>query len=463
MLRKSLKTGAAVLGGATLASVILTGCGGPTVTYNGIEVAELGKSLESAETLWAQKRASGAASNVDDQSRCYAQASDKVLVEEAICGPIHYLGEDDQVWETMTWEPASDGKDKVKLSAVDSFSKGEPAANATLFRPDGKKAPADLVVPEPDTKTADSAKAMWGVTLNGSDRDSVKIVTPESTISLRGVKVSDRVGGSSDRVQAGEGHKFASTQIEVSYPGSASNSLSELAITSGGESYPLGKAKSGSVAMAVPGDGSDVALTVTYEGLIQTVKFADGSVESKATAYYDDYNTSSSNAANNPANVVIGERNAAGNRAEFDLASDSATRTAYDRKLGWAPEGKAWLVVTATVKDGNPVHNGTGGEWGKYTASYDTVVSVKSATVKSISGEAFTADVARTDVVKDDGGYSGDKVTMVFEVPANVGDFAADFSFTSSGNKTSGSDKVAPATITVDASFNGLEYLFNKK
>jgi hypothetical protein len=463
MLNKSFKASATALGTAAIASILLTGCGGPTVTYSGMEVSNLGKAIESADALWAQKRASGAASNVDDESRCYAQTSENALAEKAICGPIHYLGEDNQVWESMKWEFAGDGKEKVQLTAVDSFSKDEPAANTTLHRPDGKKAPADLVVPEPDTKTADSAQAIWGIGLSDVDSDNfAEVVTPESTIVLKSLKVSDRVGGSSDRVQAGEGNKFASANIEVTTPGSASTVLTELAITSGGKSYPLGKAKSGAVAMAVPGDGSDMALTVTYEGMTQTVSFADRAVQSKATAFYDDFSRDANNVTK-PTSVKIGERDKAGNRAEFEMSSTLATRTAYDEKLGWAPEGKAWLVVTTNVKDGGPLYNGNGGEWGKYTATYDTVVKVSSAKVKNVSGAAFEAEAARTEVVKDEDGYSGDKTIVVFEIPANVGDFTADFSFNSSGPKKSGNEAVAPATISVDASFTGLELLFNKK
>lgn len=466
MIKKSPSARVAAAGAAALASVLLAGCGGPAVTYNGMEVADLGKAIESADALWAQKRASGTASNVDKDSRCYSQTSENVLAEKAICGPIHYLGSDDQIWESMAWDFAGEGADKVQLIATDSFSKDEPAANATLHRPDGKKAHADLVVPEPDTKTADLAKAIWGVGLgNIKEGDSVDVETPEGTVVFKGMKVSDRVGGASDRVQAGEGNKFASVTIDSHGSvgiTSGAPGLTELAITSGGKSYPLGKAKAGTVAMAVPGDGADIALTVTYEGMTQTVNFADHEVQSKATAFYDDFSRGANNVTR-PSTVKIGERDKAGDRAEFDLASTLATRSAYDSKLGWAPEGNAWLIVKATVKDGNPLHNGNGGEWGKYTASFDTTVKTSSAKVKNISGEGFEAEMARTDTVKDEGGYSGDVVTTVFEVPANVGDFTADFTFNSSGPKSSSSEKVAPATISVDASFTGLELIFNKK
>lgn len=468
MLRKPLRAGAAVIGGAVLATTMLAGCAGqPKLMYQGMEIASLDKGLESMDKAWADNRTNGAASNIDKESRCYAQVNEDNLAEKAICGPIHYLGEDQAVWESAAWQPSGEGKDKVQVSPGGSFSKDTPAANTELYRTDGKKAPESFELTEPDTETAASTQAIWGVGLSSTgEPKTVTVVTPESTITVKDPRVSDRVGSASDRVKAGDGHKFASAQLEVQGSSSGDDSqsvLSELAFVSGGKSYPLGKAKSGSVAMAVPGDGSDIALAVTYEGLTQTVTFGDAKLQSKATAFYDNFSTSTG-LQSQPDPVVIGNREA-GNSAEITMSDLTATRTAYDPKAGWAPEGKAWLVLKANVKDGDPSFRGTGGEWGSYTANYETVVKVSSAAAKNISGTAFTAKLARTEVIKDDEGWfaAGNKVTVVFEVPANVGDFSVDLAFNSAGAKKSGEEPKAPATISVDASFKGLELVFDKK
>lgn len=473
MLKINYK-GAAILGGALMSAVILSGCGGPKLTYSGMELANLDKGIEALDKVWAAERANGGASNVDKESRCYAQISGEVLAEKAICGPIHYLGQDAPVWESVKWQPSGEGKDKVQVSPTDGFGSDTPAANTQLYRTDGKKAPEKFELTEPDAKTATATQAIWGVQSTGSGKEdaSVAVVTPESTITVKNPKVSDRVGGASDRVKAGEGNKFGSVTLDVrseSNGGAAASSgttapvLTELAFVSGGKTYPLGKAKSGTVAMPVPGDGADLSLAVTYEGMTQTVSLVEAKLQSKATVFYDDYNRSSAYKGT-VAPVKIGKDDTVGDAAKFTVSELNATRTAYDPKAGWAAEGKAWLVVKANVSDDGPVHRGNGGSWGKYTATYNTVVKVTAATVRNVSGADFSGAANRSEVTEVTGWFSsGDNVKVVFEVPANVGDFSVDLDVASSGPKKDGSDAKAPAEINVAASFKGLEFVFDKK
>lgn len=457
MLKKSLKAGAAVIGGAVLATTLLTGCAGPKVTLNGSEVSNLDKALESADNLWAQKRASGTASNVDKDSRCYAQTSDGVLANQAICGPIHYLGQDDQVWETMDWEPAGDGKDKVQLTAVSSFSTGTPAPNAALYRPDGKKSPDGLVVPEPDTKAADPAQAIWSSNYSSNEKQTT-VRTPDGTIDLSKLKISDRVGNESNRLKAGEGNKFASLEISMTTNsvGNPEAVLTELAFTSGGKSYPVGKAKSGGLAMALPGDGKDVSLTVTYDGLTQTVSLPDGKLESKATAYYN--GISQSAAGPDLESFMVGNRDS-GTSVKFQPEGVMAELTAYEPKAGWAPEGKAWLVVK-----GEPDHDGFQDRNSEGTVSYSAPTKISAATVKNVSGTAFSADAKRIDNTVESGFFSSTtKSTVVFEVPAGVGDFSVDLTLNVSGAQdSSSSQKTHPSTASLDGKIPPFELTFTK-
>lgn len=468
MFRKPLKSGAAIIGGAVLATTVLAGCAGPKIMFSGMEIANLDKGIEAMDKAWAENRTNGPASNLDKDSRCYAQVNDGNLADRAICGPIHYLGSDQAVWESTSWQPSGEGKDKVQVSPGGSFGTDTPAANTELYRTDGKKAPESFELSEPDTETAAATQAIWGLALNSDGgSEPVRVVTPEGSVTLKNIKVSDRVGGASDRVKAGDGHKFASASLEVSSSNSGTESqtvLTELAIVSGGKSYPLGKAKSGSVAMAVPGDGNDIALAVTYEGLTQTVTFKDGKLQSKATAFYDDFNDST-NVTDTPEPFKIIKDGKVGVDATFDLESVSASLSAYDPKSGWAPEGRAWLAVKASLGDVSPEYSGTGGEWGSYTTVYDTKVSVPSATVRNISGKAFTAKATRSEVDNGDESSwfsSGSDATIVFNVPANVGDFSVDLNLNSAGSKKEGAEPKAPATISADAAFKGMEFVFSK-
>jgi hypothetical protein len=463
MLKNSFRAGAAVIGSAVLATTILTGCAGPKVTLDGAEVSNLEKAIESADNLWAQKRASGTASNVDKDSRCYAQTSEGILSNEAICGPIHYLGQDEQIWETMDWEPAGDGKDKVQLTATSSFSKGDPAANATLYRTDGKKAPADLVVPEPDTKTADATQAIWSSSSSSSvDQTKTTVKTYDSDISVSGLKISDRIGNESNRLKAGDGNKFASVQLSLRGSSATSSGpdaiRTELAFVSGGKTYPIGKAKSGGVSMALPGDGKDTLLAVTYEGLTQTVSLADGKLQTKATSYYDGFASTTETPSLQP--VEVGEE--LGASVDFLPKSFVATRNAYEPKAGWAPEGKAWLVLKGKP-DASSLQNKVVSGNGFSTATYDAVAKVSAATVKNVSGTAFSGEAKRIDNVVNSGFFMTEtETTIVFEVPAGVGDFSVGLTMNANGKTSSTRDGVAP-TLSLDGTIPAFELTFAKQ
>jgi hypothetical protein len=457
MLRKSFKAGAAVIGGTMLAATILTGCaGGPKVTLGGTEVSNLDKAIESADNAWAQKRASGTASNVDKDSRCYAQTtSDGVLAKQAICGPIHYLGQDDQVWETMDWQPAPDGKDKVQVSADNSFSTGTPAPNTTLYRTDGKKAPDGLQVPEPDTKTAEPGQAIWGLGGSGAVTDlKTAVEIPDASISLSEMKISDRVGYEKERLKAGDGNKFVYVYLEMTN-NQNSGSQADLAFISGGKTYPAGKAKSGRLAMVLPGDAKDAVLAITYDGLTQKVSIADGKLESKATAYYDGLSGSASSSSLEP--FTVGNRES-GTSVVFQPEDFQATRTAYEPKAGWAPEGKAWLVVT-----GSPNHESFQDKNSDGRLTYSSPTKITTATVKNVSGTAFSADAKRIDNVVDSGFFFGSttKSTVVFEVPAGVGDFSVAFTLSVSGAADSTSSH-HPPTASLDGTVPPFELTFKK-
>lgn len=457
MLRKPFKAGAAVIGSTMLAATILTGCaGGPKVTLDGSEVSNLDKAIEQADNLWAQNRASGTASNIDKDSRCYAQASNGVLAKQAICGPIHYLGSDDQVWETMDWQPAGDGKDKVQLTAGNSFSKGEKAANAELVRPDGKKVPDGLVVPEPDTKAADPSQAIWGQTASVSDAEpKTSVVTPDGTMTLSKLKITDRVGGEHDRLKAGDGNKFAFVNIDTN-PGTSPQT--ELAFVSGGKTYPVGKVKAGTLAMALPGDAKDAVLAITYDGLTQNVSLADGKLESKATAYYSGLESTTGS----PSLEALKVGESIGTHVTFLPREFTAELTAYESKAGWAPEGKAWLILKGTP-DHSVFERKVPDGGGFVAADYDGPTKVKSATVKNVSGTAFTADAKRIDNVVEDRFFTTNTAsTVVFEVPAGVGDFSVSLGLNVTGT-TSATGGNPPPTASVDGAVPPFELTFKKR
>lgn len=429
-------------GGAALAAVLLSGCGSEAATFEGRNVEDLDKTIESVDAMWAQNRAEGTKSNVDDESRCYAQVTDLAMSEDIICGPIHYLGSDDQVWESVALSFMPDGDKKAVASVDGSFSTAKRAENTTLFRPDGKESPEDLVVPEPDTETAAPEQAIWE---SGAPQEygtnTVAVRLPGgSTMNVIGWKVSERVGSAENRLKAGEGRTFAS----VYFPDSLSNqgAPTELAFVSGGKSYPLGAPKSGTVSMSLPGDAKDAELAVTTDGNTQTVSLTTGEITSTASAYYDGL-------ARTPEETVLIEQetdNGAGQTASFRMDDHNTFREAYEPKQGWAPEGKAWLIVDAqwytTLKNS-----------GGFMDQYEHETKVTSATVEGLSGEKYTAEAVRIDNTKVPDSYrNADKTKIVFEVPAGVGDFKVTLNVNSAGSQHEDGffSKSAPQSVSID-------------
>lgn len=456
-------------GCAVLLSVLLAGCGGQQLLYQGTEVLDVDEAVEALDQQWAAHQANGVAATVSDDSRCYLQKSEEVLADEAICGPIHYLGDDETTWDTATVEPVAGQKGTTLM--FDSFSsEGERLANAEPYRPDGKEMPAEVQLEEPDTEAAAPLEAAWDVASVDSVEESADVVTPAGTVEVSGAKTSTRYGDASNRKKAPEGHTFVAFQIRNVAEASSSSGFGpseeegisdiDLAITTAGKSYPIGQAKSGTVVMAVPGDAADAKLKVTYDDLTQTVSAAGLTLDSTATAYYDGIQSHTSATTKK---VINGEEDA--EEAWYGYADEGeleADRTAYDEKLGWAPEGKAWLVVNATMPTYGPVYNGFE-DGGRYEASYETEPTIASAKVSNVSGEAFEAKLKDWTLIESGGFLSDPEFRLTFEVPAGIADFTMDMTINRAGPKQSDSSvEVQPATASMDFVINGTQLSFSR-
>ncbi|MDQ0709817.1 hypothetical protein QFZ52_002469 [Arthrobacter woluwensis] len=464
--RRARSAGIAVV----ILTLSLTACSGKTLKFGGQEVEDLDKTITALDDSWKQSLTDGKKANTapDDGSRCYAQINGEVLADEAICGPVHYLGSDDTTWDTVSLKQVLDNSsDKVRVEKDSGFTTGAKKANVELYRPDGKEPPSDLNVPEPEANTEEPGQAIWmkssgpqapGDSSTGDSSKSVTIVTPDARLVVSSPKISDRIGGPEDRQQAGAGNKFGSVTISTGANGSSqSDSKTVLAFSAGGKSYNVGKPQDGTLAMAVPGDGKDLALTVTFEGKTQTYSLADGSLDekSKGLSYYDGYKTTSDDSAK-VGDLKIEKQNG------FDLTfygtSYTAYRVPYDASVGWAPEGKSWLVISGSPSTDSlqwkPDH---GYEYGYYNVKEDIV----SGTVTNVSGEAFKTTLKAHPRVEGSGWFSSDRVNAIFEVPAKARDFKASFVLRATGTlKKDQSNTEAPATANFDSPVNDLQFTF---
>jgi hypothetical protein len=459
---------AAAAGTVLMTAMLLTGCAGEKHTFAGKEVSDLGKTIEGLDASWKQHVTDGVKATVGDDSRCYIQRStDGIIAEVALCGPVHYLGKDETTFDAVNLVPAPVDSDKVSLAGGSGFNSGKPNGNTTLYRTDGKKAPENSDLAEPEAEQAKSATAIWrGNSVRG---DSVIVKTPEGSLTVAGSKISDRIGGSSDRLQAGEGHKFGTVGLNIASDfgkeeasttyGVPSTRIvkTELAFVSGGKTYPIGKAKSGDVSMAVPGDGNDLALAVTYEGLTQTVTLADQKLHTTATALYDNvppsFNANSASEAK-----TFGKSGADGFFAQISPGAVKATRSAYDAKAGWAKEGKAWIAVETPVQSTDPRWVGNG-----VSSSYDAKLRVTAAKLTNVSGEAFSLEP--TSITDQSSGswytVSGSSI-LLFEVPADVREFKVSYTVNLSGPKSKSQRPEAPASATFDYEVPATEVTFIK-
>lgn len=459
---------AATVGTVLLSAALLTGCAGEKHTFSGAEVAKLDKTIEGLDTKWAEHRANGIAATVSDESRCYVQTgAEGAVAEYALCGPVRYLGQDDTGWDSVPLAAAPEGANKMILAGGGSFSaNAKPNANTSVYRTDGKKAPGNASLEEPDTKAADPAKALWDLTSTVSPGNSsaVEVKTPEGTFSITGAKISDRVGGSSNRLKAGDGHKFGSIIVSLNSGNSLSTTngttetKTQLAFTSGGKDYPIGKAKPGSVAMAVPGDGSDLALSVIYDGLSQTVTLSDSKLHTTATALYDG-KAKLFESKTVPETKSFGKYGAPGFHAQIKPQQLKAERLAHDPQVGWAPEGKAWLKVSGSATDAQPRFTGNG-----VSSSYASKVTATAATATNVSGEKFSVDAAKIVNGGESGGWysTTGSFTIFFEVPAAAAEFNVTYNVNTGGPKAKNQDEGAPPTASFDYQVPATEVSFSK-
>ncbi|MET4144131.1 hypothetical protein [Arthrobacter sp. UYCo732] len=476
MTIRSTPTAKAAVAAGTflLASVLLTGCGSEKHTFSGVEVSKLDKTIESLDAAWAEYRANGTAATVIDDSRCFVQkAPEGVLGDTALCGPVHYLGQDETTWDAVKLSGSPEGADKILLGSGKSFSTGQPGANTSLYRTDGKKASDKTDLPEPDTTSAPVTQAIWG-TGSGPSGTTVKVETPDGVLSVNGIRISDRIGGVSNRLKAGDGNKFGTASLNFTptqtpgpgyLKGPEQKIKTTLAFISGDKTYPVGDVKSGTVSMPVPGDGKDLALAITYEGLTQTVTLGDSKLHTTATAYYDGVVDTAKGTT--PAELEIGDHTKDGMYARFSSDSVTATRTAYDAKTGWAPEGKAWLVVNGSARASSTKFFGLSQSFydgrSKANSYYDTALNVASASASNVSGEKFTVEAKSMENEKATTSNGTATFKIVFEVPATATDFTVDYTVHSAGTLQRSSDKGAPATSSMDYPVKGVQLTFPKE
>jgi outer membrane murein-binding lipoprotein Lpp len=461
-MKKPLTRAAIIAGTSLLAATLLTGCAGEKHTFSGMEVSKLDKTIEALDASWSQHRTNAKAANIDEGSRCFVQTgTDGVLAEKAMCGPVRYLGDDEADWDSVALQASPEGKDKVTLTAGESFSKDKPNANTALYRTDGKASVDGANLTEPDTAAAEAEKAIWDVSTSKGGDTSTRVDTPDSIVTASGPSVTDRIGNAQNRLKAGDGRKFATVRVDRQSKvgdamfGPQKALKTTLAFVTGGKTYPIGEVRGGVVSMSLPGDGSDVALAVGYGDFTQTVTLADGKLHTTATALYDGIGNSG---RAETSDVVLGKEQTPGTfSSTLEGFTILGVRSAFDETAGWAPEGKAWLRLTGSASIRGPKYWFNDGNSIGY-ANFNSKTSVKSASVTNVSGTAFTGEL-KTDASKDNSGWfnSGVGIDMLFLVPDKTAEFKLSFVLNTAGPRSGTQHPEVPASVNQDYTVPGTQ------
>ena len=417
---------------AALAVLSLTACSAEKFTFNGSEVKETDKSLQRIDDQWRSTVTQGAPVNVHDDARCFFQTAESAIAPQAICGPVHFLGDDESTW--MSTALSFQG---TSLVADGEFSSGASFSPGTSTFGLKNSKPADgTELSEPPATRAVSLGEILDVTSPGlqTREEGTLLRTPDLALSVNGVDLSKRVGDATDRVST-EGGMFVSLSMNVkaispdsteefAEDGSADlqKTKSEVTLRThiGGKAieYPLKSVPSGSFAVAVEGDPDRYELVLTYAGEEQTIDLATlERTPAVGAAYYDEiankleveYGPTMGRDLLNHGRVESPDKDPKWKLSvTYDLSSTE--RTAFYPELGWAPKDKAWIIV----------NNKPGMDKSEYVDKYshglNWTINESKQTLTPKGGQPIKPSASPKDP-------NDESLISVFEVPASSYEF----------------------------------------
>lgn len=223
---------------------------------------------------------------------------DREVTDEVLCGPYRLMASEATAWQRgeLTFYPGESAETVTPALALDEdgrpeFDQGEANPNATPTRPDGEAADLPEQVEEPEAPLARPGQQIDGVAAEAAST-SVRVITPAADDLFQVGVTTERLGGAEDRLAPPDGGSF----VLVDTSGYPSTEDTAYVISAGGTDYPFTPA-SGPTALAIPGDGRDARLGVTYDALTQWFSVATGERQGSAAAGYYDGLTEEASAA----------------------------------------------------------------------------------------------------------------------------------------------------------------------
>ena len=437
---------------AGLVSIVgLTGCGGPQLVFQGKELADVDQSLEEIDAAWKQAVTDGVEATVAEDSRCYLQVSEETVAETAVCGPVHYLGDDETTWDGAQWETAANGGDKYTLKSPNTFTPGQQLqANAELYRPDDEKPPAELALDEPDAPVAEEDTPFWlptaqapagpGTTTMKPGKPAI-LRSPVGEVSVLSTEIAGRVGDASSRLQAPEGTKFLTINFSELTGFKPSSDVSAMAVVVGDKTYPIETAEGQSVVIPVAGDPEKALLRLTYDGLDQDLDLSDltRTDEAAGAGLYSDLETKPKESDSRSGEMAMNEAKADNTFSGNLTYSVNAERLAYDSQRKWPAAGMSWLKVSLNTTTRGPEWDGDSYRSGVYNLTK----TIEAATLQ-VDGKNITGELGDLNQ-----GLFGGGQEIWYQVPADSpkATFSADVKMSGALKAESSSAKNAPASV----------------
>lgn len=338
---------------------------GPQVDIAGVAfaAAAVAPLLADAEQQWRGALAEGDLT-VHRDARCYLSRSDSAAYNPWLrCGPVQRPGVQGN-WDTLRFTPvAADMEFDAYLDIDDVDPRYTQLVDGeALERADGAVPPDPIVLDppalQPDVQEWVAVPA--GVDLDSPDNGSLYAL--DVSVHIEGVAVAERFGEGGDALIAADGQRLVliDGRVEAGVAGAAryrdNGDFIDFTIPSptqlviGDDTaiprdltdwWPQGQV----LLLSVPADVDEVALEVTEFDRTQRLDLLTGELDTPPIAGLQAAEAPVVNLGVDYQHTATAESpdDAWDVTARFAIAD--AGRYAYDRDLGWAPDGHTWLYV----------------------------------------------------------------------------------------------------------------------
>lgn len=371
----------------------LTACAQNTeITVDGLPVTNAESYIHQVDGLWHSHLRSGPAlPTTAEDSACYFLMYDNVALNSIVCGPVHWLGDEETTWDYYPLETvlSTDGR-SLEAVARGRFMGDYPMSEADdLFRPDNARPNLDATLAEPAAPVTDesvlyvdglpeerritasfqfpgdSYLAMDPVGELAADGSSGGVPDDDEVRSfwLTRAVWSSHVGQGADVVAAPEGSQFltltSSGHVMPSYP--VITGVEPMAPVSATTHFVIDGAHipatewDGRGSWVVPdGEPSEARLVTTLRGAPVSIDLLTGEADPQTRLIFEGYHASEVSPAFGTSGRVDGRYRPDASLSGIPVTSSgeeqhTAILSPYLPQLGLPPAGELWLVAGVNV------------------------------------------------------------------------------------------------------------------